>query len=216
MVMSDSSQVRVLFEEAVVKVMLASVESLPFQVGVAKLSAFLRGNTAGWTVRDDIQRLPLFGLLAGYSKDQVASVIGHLIECGLYQIETVSRFKLPVVGVSDTGRLYLASTGHPPVGLLNAVLPEPLPELGPADYALFEQLRRVRARLADQEDMPTYVVCKDAVLFALAVHRPADADALAQVPGVTEGFRGKYADPFLAVLQSATPGTSPKDSTPRE
>ena len=68
---------------------------------------------------------------------------------------------------------------------------------GESDEDLFEALRALRRRLADERDVPAYVVFPDATLRAIARERPATLRALRGISGVGDK---KLADFGTAVI----------------
>jgi ATP-dependent DNA helicase RecQ len=72
-----------------------------------------------------------------------------------------------------------------------------------ADQALFEALRGLRRRLADQRGLPAYLVFSDAVLLQMAARRPTSADELLAVSGVGPKKLTLYGEAFLALLRQA-------------
>jgi ATP-dependent DNA helicase RecQ len=69
--------------------------------------------------------------------------------------------------------------------------------LAGADRELFERLRALRKRLADEQGVPPYVVFTDRTLREMASRRPATPEALLQIPGIGQSKLAKYAPPFL-------------------
>lgn len=69
------------------------------------------------------------------------------------------------------------------------------------DPGLFEQLRALRRRLADEQGVPAYVVFSDATLEEMAILRPATLDQLLAVNGVGEVKLERYGAAFLDVLR---------------
>ena len=69
--------------------------------------------------------------------------------------------------------------------------------------ALFDQLRTLRRRLADEQGVPAYVVFSDATLVAMAAHRPTTPEGLLRVSGVGPVKLARYGEAFLAVLSGA-------------
>ena len=67
----------------------------------------------------------------------------------------------------------------------------------------FERLRAVRLRLAREQEVPPYVICKDATLKLIAQSAPADAEALEQVKGMGPYKVKTYGPAFLEALQGA-------------
>lgn len=72
-----------------------------------------------------------------------------------------------------------------------------------AEEDLFQRLRVLRRKLADERDVPAYVVFSDATLRDMARERPADRTALLAVPGVGPVKLDRYGDSFLALLRDA-------------
>ena len=61
-------------------------------------------------------------------------------------------------------------------------------------------MRALRRRLADQENVPAYVVFSDAVLREMASRRPKNEVELLAVPGVGQAKLARYGGVFLDVL----------------
>lgn len=64
----------------------------------------------------------------------------------------------------------------------------------------FERLRAVRLRLARAQEVPPYVVCKDATLKLIAQSAPADAEELERVKGMGPYKVKTYGPAFLEAL----------------
>ena len=77
-------------------------------------------------------------------------------------------------------------------------------ELNAADTALFEALRSVRRRLADEAGVPPYVVFGDAALLQMSVERPADEAAFLQINGVGQVKLERYGEAFLSAIAEAS------------
>ncbi|MET1035919.1 MAG: ATP-dependent DNA helicase UvrD2 [Arthrobacter sp.] len=74
------------------------------------------------------------------------------------------------------------------------------------DEAVFERLRAWRLRVSQEAEVPAFVVFTDATLMAMAEANPADASALAKVPGVGAGKLERYGRDVLDIL---TAGADP-------
>ncbi len=68
------------------------------------------------------------------------------------------------------------------------------------DVELLERLRSWRSATAKQQQVPTYVVFTDATLTAIAEHRPADAAALVDIPGIGARKLDRYGPDVLALV----------------
>jgi ATP-dependent DNA helicase RecQ len=69
-----------------------------------------------------------------------------------------------------------------------------------ADSTLWNALRAKRRELADQQDVPPYVIFHDATLMAMVDARPRNHQQLAMISGIGERKLELYGDDFLAVL----------------
>ena len=99
------------------------------------------------------------------------------------------------------------------------------------DVALFERLRQVRLQLAQQANVPPYVIFSDASLRDMAIYYPQSRESFLQVQGVGAVKLERYGDEFLGVIgdycqekglsekartaDAALPFNSPPRSSPR-
>ena len=80
-------------------------------------------------------------------------------------------------------------------------------DLGEADAELFERLRALRLRLAQEAGVPPYVIFHDATLAAMAAARPATEEELLALPGVGEKKLATYGKAFLEEIASVPEAT---------
>ncbi|WP_041365698.1 DNA helicase RecQ [Methylomonas methanica] len=71
---------------------------------------------------------------------------------------------------------------------------------GGAETELWNALRAKRRQLADEQDVPPYVIFHDATLMAMVENRPRTHQQLGLISGVGERKLALYGDAFLAVL----------------
>jgi ATP-dependent DNA helicase RecQ len=69
-----------------------------------------------------------------------------------------------------------------------------------ADVELFERLRALRKRLADERKVPAYVVFSDRTLQGMAAQKPRTADGLLEIHGVGQRKLDEYGEVFLAEI----------------
>lgn len=68
------------------------------------------------------------------------------------------------------------------------------------DEGLFEALRQLRKKLADQLAIPAYIVLSDKTLHLLALKKPGDMEAFGEISGIGEFKKEKYGKDFLAII----------------
>ena len=78
-------------------------------------------------------------------------------------------------------------------------LPLGLPDT--ENEALFEALRKLRKRLADEEALPAYIVLSDKVLHLLSTSRPATIEEFGNINGIGEYKKKKYGKEFVALIR---------------
>ncbi|WP_245815393.1 DNA helicase RecQ [Hymenobacter gelipurpurascens] len=69
------------------------------------------------------------------------------------------------------------------------------------DEALFEMLKGLRKKIAQQKNLPPYVLFQDPSLKEMATTFPVKMDDLSHVGGVGQGKAQKFGAPFLALIQ---------------
>lgn len=73
---------------------------------------------------------------------------------------------------------------------------------------LFEHLRGLRKRLADEQGVPPYVVFSDATLREMAAAKPATLIAFRAVSGVGDMKLERYGETFVAAIRAFEAGTA--------
>lgn len=66
---------------------------------------------------------------------------------------------------------------------------------------LFEALRTLRKRLADQEALPAYIVLSDKVLHLLSTFRPTTIEEFGNISGIGEYKKKKYGKEFVDLIR---------------
>ena len=72
---------------------------------------------------------------------------------------------------------------------------------GEEDQILFEELRALRKRLADQQAIPAYIVLSDKTLHLLALQRPTTLEEFGQVSGIGEYKKERYGKEFVEAIK---------------
>jgi ribonuclease D len=90
-------------------------------------------------------------------------------------------------------------------------------DLPPVGLAILREVYETREQLALAADRPPFKILAEATLLALAQQAPADADALAAVPGCTPRVVGRWGPALLAAIargRAAPPDTTLAPSRP--
>jgi len=188
--------------------------------GIAYVIDVLRGADNEKVLRYGHDQLSTFGIGADLSRDHWQSLIRQLIHRG-YLTQDIARFS--ALRLTDAARPLLRGEQTLVLAKPRTRVPTKKQRLAtaragratdlaglPVDEALFEALRALRKRLADEQNVPAYVVFSDATLAEMAASRPGTYAELLAVTGVGQTKLERYGDFFLeAIAERASGGSAP-------
>lgn len=180
---------------------LSSVIRQGERFGADYTAGVLIGSREDRILANHHDQLSTYGLLKDSSRSTVRDWIEQLTEQGC--VERVGEYA--VLRVTDKGRRMLK--GQEQALLLEAAkkkLPKPVIEKDSwagVDRELFEQLRRLRRKLAQQNSVPAYIVFSDATLRDLARKRPLAPAALLGVSGIGMKKLEQYGEEVLSEIR---------------
>lgn len=161
-------------------------------------------------------QLTTFAQLKGTPKELVSSYINQLVDQGALNRTTG---EYPVIEMGEHARAVLKlergvtlvepsfgrgsgsdGSGSGGSGGARVVRGEERMSDDPATQELFEELRALRRRLADERSVPPYVVFSDVTLREMAGKRPGDNDAMLAVRGVGQRKLTEFGPAFLGAI----------------
>ena len=181
-----------------------------FGYGIGHVVDVLRGVENEKTLSRGHATLSTFGIGAAHSREHWQSLIRQLIHRG-YLSQDIARYSAlrltaaarPLLRGDETLVLAVPRT-RVPTRSRRARAGRERGGAGPAerpvDEQLFEALRRLRKRLADEQNVPAYVVFSDATLTEMAARRPRTHEEFLEIGGVGTTKLERYGTAFLAVL----------------
>ncbi|MCX6092183.1 MAG: DNA helicase RecQ, partial [Candidatus Bipolaricaulota bacterium] len=151
--------------------------------------------------------LSTYGLLSDVSKKLARDWIEQLVGQGVLAKEG----EYDLLKITDRGRRVLRGQEIP-----RLLKPAEVRERGRSatrgvaadswdgvDRGLFDTLRVLRRRFAEEKNVPAYIVFTDAALRDMARRRPSSPEAFREVPGVGEAKARQYGDAFVAAIVEA-------------
>jgi ATP-dependent DNA helicase RecQ len=94
--------------------------------------------------------------------------------------------------------------GEKPVNIARSAVvkrrPSAAADTSRTDEPLFERLRALRKRLADENGLPPYVIFHDSTLRQMAEHKPRSLEQFAALPGVGQAKLARYGAQFIAEI----------------
>jgi ATP-dependent DNA helicase RecQ len=170
-----------------------------FSVGLSHVAAVLVGADTEKIRRFGHTELSTYGIGKEHDRAAWLGIGRELLRLGLLrQLEE----KFGVLEVTPAGRETL--TKRSPVMLTRSAAPPATAaaERGtlPCDEALMEALRRLRKTLADERDVPAYVIFSDVALRQMAREYPEDAAAFRRINGVGDKKLAEFGAAFMRAI----------------
>ena len=150
--------------------------------------------------------LSVFGIGSDLDQKQWRSVLRQLVVTGFLTVDTSG---YGAIQLSDKSRPLLRGEIELPLrrDLLVARKAEKSKRkdvtVAEGDSELWQALRACRKRLADDNNVPPYVIFHDATLSQMAVERPKTPQALLEISGVGQTKLDRYGPEFLEVVRLA-------------
>ncbi len=149
-----------------------------------------------------------YGIGEEFSRNEWRSIFRQLVTQGLLSVDIAGHGGLklgpdcrPVLRGDRSVDLRREAAHEPKSRTSRAGKPRQELE-DPADLDLFEALRKRRADLAREQNVPPYVVFHDRTLAEMATSRPSSLDQMAGINGVGASKLERYGDEFLAIVAS--------------
>jgi ATP-dependent DNA helicase RecQ len=173
--------------------------------GIKHVIDVLRGADNERIRRLGHNQLSTYAIGADKTEVEWSSLIRQLIHHGylLQDIEHYSVLRLtpesrPVLRGEKT--LQLALPRIKEKVQRKAKAPKGAAEIGPYDEELFERLRTLRKSLADEANVPPYVVFGDNSLLLMARDKPTEVDEFLAISGVGQAKLERYGDEFMNAI----------------
>src|SRR5689334_6453052 len=172
-----------------------------FGFGLNHIVEVLIGGTSEAIAKRGHDHLSTFGIGKDLPREQWQRIGRELLRLGLVE---AAPGKFATLGVTDAGMnalrkrtpITLTKPFEAPAKKVRA------PRAGEieCDEELFERLRSLRRRIANERDVPAYIIFSDATLREMARACPQNKNEFAQISGVGQQKLKEFAEPFLAEI----------------
>jgi ATP-dependent DNA helicase RecQ len=171
--------------DEIAQAVIGCVQGLRVPFGVGYVVDVLRGSASERIESRRHDKLPQFGVLKAMSREQVQQLVYQVVGLGLLERTQDER---PVLLVTEEGRKVAAgkASAHLKAPVVSAPgrRSEDAEGWQGVDRGLFEVLRALRRTIAEERDVPPFVIFSDAVLRDMAQARPRSLEELRNVKGV--------------------------------
>ena len=175
--------------------------------GAVHIMHVLRGIETDKVLQHQHQQLSTFGIGSSIQESQWRSVIRQLVVRGLLRVELDSYNALQLTDscrpiLQGEQALYLrkeelnASSNKQASTKVSRKI-----QIAPQDQELWEELRQCRKYLADEYNVPPYVIFHDATLKEMIDSLPQSASELLRISGVGDSKLEKYGADFLEIIR---------------
>ena len=172
-----------------------------FGFGLNHVVDILRGANTEMIRQRRHNELSTYGIGRDLKRDAWQAIGRELLRLGLIECAP-GRFA--TLTLTPTGREVLRN--RTPITLtkqIDIAAQKEKPRSGAieCDELLFEQLGALRRKLADERDVPAYVIFSDVSLREMARNYPTTASQFRRIPGVGEQKLKDFAQPFLSEIK---------------
>jgi ATP-dependent DNA helicase RecQ len=173
-------------------------EKSGFGVGVQHIVEVLSGAETEKVRKWDHHTLSTYNIGGEHSRPEWAAIGRELVRLGLLR-QDAERFN--TIEITNEGRAALKSRQK--IVLTRAITAPNQPAKHRAgeiacDEALFDKLRQLRKRLADERAVPPYIIFSDVSLRQIARNYPEDEKAFSRISGVGEKKLREFGALFMA------------------
>ncbi|HEY9004996.1 MAG TPA: DNA helicase RecQ [Ohtaekwangia sp.] len=176
---------------------LSAVTRLQERFGAGYVVDFLRGSNNA-KIQEDHKKLKTFGIGQDTSKEEWNRIIRDIAAQGYL---TKSDGTYPVLKLTDKSIAVLKGTEKVMITKSKEII-DVQKSVTEYEINLFEKLRAVRRQLAEEENVPAYIILSDATLQELATYLPHTQEEIGNISGFGQMKIEKYASPFIkAIIQ---------------
>ena len=199
----------------IVQKALSAIVRTDQQIGTGVLVDILRGNMSPEVVGKGYQQLKTFAAGRDVPARDWHDYLLQMLQLGYFEIAYNENNHLKITSAGSdvlfgraTARLVVirreeaneTKRGRKRKATVPAQeLPLGLPNT--ENEALFEALRKLRKRLADEEALPAYIVLSDKVLHLLSTSRPTNLEEFGNISGIGEYKKKKYGKEFINLIR---------------
>ena len=189
---------------------LSCVARLNERFGIGYVISILRGENLKSIREKGHETLSTYGLLKGHNTDEIRDWIYQLIfQDALAQEEKESMEGRSFSILRLTRTSWEVMRGQATVKLMKSTVErkssskqkkqDNILQSDP-DKQLFEALRKLRRQLADERNVPPYIVFSDATLQELVRIKPANLRQMRSIYGIGDNKLQQYGQQFMAVI----------------
>jgi ATP-dependent DNA helicase RecQ len=180
---------------------LSCVFRLGERYGIKMVIDTLRGSKAEKVLKFGLDQIKTYGLMAGVKEKRVREIVNYLV---LNEYLALTNSEFPVVKLTPKSRNMLLNGEI----LIMKIAKEEQRETKPAKQKaavnndLYNKLRELRYKLAQEKKVPAFVIFSDATLMDMCSKMPANDFEFLEVSGVGKMKLKEYGKQFLEAINN--------------
>jgi len=179
---------------------LSCVYRMKERYGVSMVIDTLRGSKNERVLRLGFDKLSTYGICE-QSEQQLRAITNHLILSG-YLVKTDDEY--PVIRLGERANEVLRGSGAVHMKLPKekeiSVAKHEERKAVKVDRRLFDVLRDLRRRIANEQNLPAYVIFHDSTLTDMCIKTPTTPESLLSVSGVGQAKAERYGKQFMDAI----------------
>jgi len=180
---------------------MSAVARVNEKFGLGYIVDLLRGS-ASEKIKTEHKQLSVYGIGKDKPKDEWMHYTKELLASGYLQM---SDGQYPLLKLTEKSKAVLFKGEkvylHAPVQIVTTIKEPVVYQQHAYEKELFENLKRLRNKMAHEENVPAYLILSDSSLMDLATYLPLAATDLSKISGFGMYKIERYGQPFLEMVQ---------------
>ncbi|HCL05522.1 MAG TPA: DNA helicase RecQ [Chitinophagaceae bacterium] len=180
---------------------MSAVARVNEKFGLGYIVDLLRGS-ASEKIKAEHKQLSVYGIGKDKPKDEWIHYTKELLSSGYLQM---SDGQYPLLKLTEKSKAVLFKGEkvylHAPIQIVATVKEPVVYQQHAYEKELFENLKKLRNKMAHEENVPAYLILSDSSLMDLATYLPLVATDLSKISGFGVYKIERYGQPFLEMVQ---------------
>jgi ATP-dependent DNA helicase RecQ len=201
---------------------ISTVAKTNQQFGISYIVSILIGDQDERIIKNRHDSISTYGIGKDLTSEQWKFYINQLVDLGILNfrydgfIKTITLDQLAIDFITANKEIELVEyTTNKPIKITKPKTSKAL-DLSPLQASLFERLRELRKNIADEENIPPYMVFGDATLIEMVTTLPINISQFGNITGVGKLKQDKFGLTFTQVIEDFcddNPDLSPTQTT---
>jgi ATP-dependent DNA helicase RecQ len=182
--------------------MLSAIYRTNQRYGILYIIDILRGSKEQRILQNSHDKISVYGIGQEYSKNQWHTIADKLLEIGALTLGEFRVYKFTPFGIEILKGLHKVEINSDRLEIKKAIPKRKVTYFDDYDVEVFDKLRELRSSIANQNNVPPYVIFSDKTLKELSKTKPTTKEQMLLVHGIGEVKFQKYGDAFLKLLST--------------